>query len=63
MKYVVLDGKTWSWKELLRIRREQQKAERQAKQLALFEMKEDCRPKSQHNVAGRFSEPTLFQDK
>ena len=61
MRYVILDGKRYAWKEILRLRREQKKAQRQA-QLALFELKEDSRPATQHTADGRFSEPLLFKD-
>jgi hypothetical protein len=31
-----------------------------ARQLALFELKDDCRPQAERTAAGRFREPTLF---
>jgi hypothetical protein len=31
-------------------------------QLALFELKEDCRPATERTAAGRFVEPTFFAD-
>jgi hypothetical protein len=43
------------------MRREQRKAAR-ATQPALFELREDARPKSQRTANGRFKEPTLFDE-
>lgn len=58
--FIVIDGKRYVWKEILRLRREQRKATRQP-QLTLFALKEDSRPASQRTVEGRFTEPTLFR--
>jgi len=60
LKFIVIDGKRYLWKEVLQLRREQRKATRQP-QLTLFELKEDSRPASQRTVEGRFTEPTLFR--
>jgi hypothetical protein len=40
--FIVIDGKRYAWKDILRLRREQGKAARQP-QLALFALKEDSR--------------------
>jgi hypothetical protein len=58
--FVVIDGKRYLWKELLRLRREQRKAARQP-QPTLFEMRDDRRPASQRTAEGRYSEPMLFR--
>ena len=58
--FMVIDGKRYAWKEILKLRREQRKAARQ-RQLALFELKDDSRPASQRTAEGRFTEPMLFQ--
>ena len=58
---IVIDGKRYAWKDILRLRREQRKAARQP-QLTLFELKEDHRPQSQRTADGRYSEPLLFKD-
>jgi hypothetical protein len=44
------------------LRQQQLAAARKAQgsQLALFEMKEDCRPAAERTAAGRFTEPTLL---
>jgi hypothetical protein len=49
------------WTEILKMRKEQIKAARQAAQLALFTLQDDARPKSQCTASGRFEEPTFFE--
>ena len=61
MKTVLIDGKRYLWSELLRLRREQKKAARQAHP-TLFELREDARPPSQRLADGRYSEPSLFEE-
>ena len=58
--FIMIDGKRFAWKDILRLRREQRKAARQP-QLTLFALKEDIRPASQRTVEGRFTEPLLFE--
>jgi hypothetical protein len=58
--FVEIDGKLYRWRDLLARRREQLGACAAAAQPALFELIEDCRPRSQHTAAGRYSEPMLF---
>jgi len=60
MKYVEVNGQRIAWRDLLKLRSEQKKAQRQA-QLTLFELKEDARPASQTTPEGRYEEPTLFK--
>lgn len=57
--FVVIDGKRYLWRDILKLRRDQRKSARQ-RQMTLFELKEDSRPASQQTVEGRFTEPTLF---
>ena len=57
--FIIIEGKCYPWKEILKLRREQRKAARQP-QLTLFELKDDCRPASQRTAEGRYSEPMLF---
>jgi hypothetical protein len=59
-QFIVIEGRRYLWNELLKLRREQQKATKK-RQLTLFELKEDSRPASQRTAEGRFSEPTLFK--
>jgi hypothetical protein len=60
LKYIVIDGKRYSWREILKLRREQKKEARKS-QLLLFELQTDVRPPSQQSAAGRYQEPTLFK--
>lgn len=55
------DG-AYSWRQLYEMRKAQLAASRaaQGRQLALFELKEDCRPKAERTAAGRYSEPSLL---
>jgi hypothetical protein len=58
--FIVIEGKRYAWKEILKLRREQRKTARQP-QLTLFALNEDSRPASQQTVEGRFTEPLLFE--
>jgi hypothetical protein len=60
MKSIEIDGKKYQWRDLLKLRREQRKAARQA-QPVLFELQDDERPKSQRTASSRYEEPTLFE--
>ena len=59
---LVVDGHGFSWQRLCELRRQQLEAWRAAeqRQLALFELKEDCRPAAERTAAGRYAEPTLL---
>lgn len=59
---IVIDGRAYSWRRILDIRRQRIEAWKavQPKQPALFDVKEDCRPKAERTVAGRYREPTLL---
>jgi hypothetical protein len=61
---IVIDGHGYSWQRISELRRQQLEAWKaeQARQLALFELKDDCRPEAERTAAGRFLEPTLFAD-
>lgn len=60
-RFVVIDGKSYVWRELVRMRREQLHAVAEAKQLVLFEMREDCRPPAHRAASGRYLEPSLLE--
>lgn len=60
MRYVLLEGKRYLWRDILKMRRQQAKQERQARQPVLFEMHNDARPLSRRSGDGRHCEPTLF---
>lgn len=59
---ITVDGRTLSWQRLLELRRQQVEAWRaaQPRQLALFELKHDRRPRAERTAAGRYQEPALF---
>lgn len=56
---IVIDGKRYLWRDILKFRREQRKAARQH-QLTPFELKTVVRLLSGQQK-GRFTEPTLFR--
>jgi hypothetical protein len=59
---IVIDGRGYSWQQLCELRRQQLEAWRaeQARQLALFELRDDCRPQAERTAAGRYREPSLL---
>jgi hypothetical protein len=57
-RYIIIDGKRFSWRDILALRREQRQPA--LPQPTLFELKEDPRPASQRSAAGRYAEPSLF---
>jgi hypothetical protein len=59
---ILIGGHAYSWRQISELRRQQIEAWRaeQARQLALFELKDDCRPATERTAAGRYAEPTLF---
>jgi hypothetical protein len=58
----IIDGHAYSWQQLCELRRQQLEAWKaaQPRQLALFGLKDDCRPAAERTAAGRYREPTLF---
>jgi hypothetical protein len=59
---LVIDGHGYSWQQLCELRRQQLEAWKaaQSRQLALFDLKDDCRPATERTAAGRYAEPTFF---
>jgi hypothetical protein len=59
---IIVEGRAFSWQQLCELRRQQLEARKaaQPRQLALFEMKDDCRPAAERTAAGRYREPTLL---
>ena len=59
---VLVDGHAFSWQRLCELRRQLLEAIQaaQPRQLALFELKDDCRPATERTAAGRYAEPTFF---
>ena len=60
---LIIDGHGFSWQRLCELRRQQLEAWRstQERQLALFELKQDCRPSAERTAAGRYAEPSLLE--
>jgi len=61
---ICIGGQAYRWQEICELRRQQLEAWKvaQYRQLALFELKDDCRPASERTAAGRYAEPTFFAD-
>lgn len=59
-RHIVIEGKAYVWRDLVRMRREQLKAQAQRKQFTLFEMKEDYRPEAHRTASGRYQQPSLL---
>ena len=59
-RFIVIDGKRHLWRDILALRREQLRACANARQPALFELRDDCRPPAERSAAGRYLEPSLF---
>jgi hypothetical protein len=59
-RYIDIGGKRYAWRDILELRRKQRRTA--LPQPTLFELKEDARPATQRNAAGRYAEPTLFDD-
>ena len=63
IKFITLpNGERYRWKDILRLRKEQDKAARQP-QPTLFPLKEDHRPANERCASSRYSAPTLFEAK
>jgi hypothetical protein len=60
MRTIEIEGKRYAWRDVLKLRREQQKAERQP-QPTLFELQCDSRPVTQKTAMERYLNPTLFE--
>jgi hypothetical protein len=60
---IVIDGRAYSWRRLCELRKAQIEAWQaaQARQPALFALREDCRPQCERTASGRFEQPTLLQ--
>jgi hypothetical protein len=59
---IVIEGRAYSWRVLVALRKAQLDAWRRAQgeQPALFELVDDSRPKHERTAAGRYAEPTLL---
>jgi hypothetical protein len=59
-RFIEIEGKRFLWRDLVKLRQEQRRAAAEARQLALFELREDCRPATERSAASRYLEPSLF---
>lgn len=59
---ILIDGRAYSWRQILALRRAQLEEWKKARsdQPALFEIREDCRPKAERSASGRYREPTFL---
>jgi hypothetical protein len=59
---ILIGGRAHSWRQLCELRRQQLDAWQAAQpwQLALFQLKVDCRPAAERSAGGRYREPSLF---
>lgn len=57
---LLIDGKPYLWRDLLKLRREQREQCRRPDQPTLFAIKDDRRPAAQRTAAGRYAQPSLF---
>jgi hypothetical protein len=59
---LIVDGHGFDWRRLCELRKQQLDAwrESQARQLALFELKEDCRPAVERSASDRYETPTML---
>lgn len=59
--HILIDGRTYSWRELVERRKAQVKEAAAPEQPLLFEdLKEDYRPPTERTAAGRYNNPSLF---
>ena len=59
---ILIGGHGYSWQQLCELRRRQLEAWRAAQptQLALFALRDDCRPAAERTASGRYEEPTFL---
>jgi hypothetical protein len=59
---LLVDGRGFSWQRLCELRRQQLEGwrETQARQLTLFELKDDSRPPAERTALGRYETPTFL---
>ena len=60
-----VDGHAFTWRRLSELRRQRIEAwtKSEARQPTLFQLKTDCRPRSERTAAGRYSQPSLLDDR
>jgi hypothetical protein len=58
---LIIDGRRYRWRDLVRLRQAQRDTARQTCQLALFDaLPEDRRPAHERTAADRYRQPSLF---
>ena len=58
---IVIDGRHYRWRDLVRLRQAQRDAARKECQLSLFDaLPEDRRPAYERTASARYRQPTLF---
>lgn len=57
---LMIDGKPYLWRDLLRMRRDQLEQCRAPDQPSLFALRDDRRPAPERTAAGRYAQPSLF---
>jgi hypothetical protein len=59
---ILIGGHAYSWRQICELRRQQLEAWKaaEARQLALFDLKDDCRPATERTAAGRYQQPSLL---
>ena len=62
LRFIDIDGKRYLWRDILQMRADQKRAHTASQQLALFALRHDCRPSTARTSAGRYLEPSLFDD-
>jgi hypothetical protein len=62
LKFIEIDGRRYLWRDILHLRREQQKAASQPQQPPLFDLREDSRPRAARTAVARYQEPSLFTE-
>jgi hypothetical protein len=58
-RFVTINGQRVAWREIVRLRKEQREHAK-AKQLTLFELRQDARPATERSAVDRYLEPSLF---
>jgi hypothetical protein len=58
---IIIDGKRYRWRDILRMRQEQRAATAKVSQLALFaDLPNDSRPTQERTASRRYQQPSLF---
>jgi hypothetical protein len=60
LDFIDIDGNRYLWRDILERRCAQRKAPSAVQQLALFDLRHDCRPVAARTVSDRYLEPSLF---